>query len=70
MDDVVLQTQCCKCPKERKKSMVMKQYMLKAMLIIRTNVVKGAYIIDSIKKPKSFDRLNSAQLKTSIPDYR
>lgn len=70
MADVVLQTQCCKCPKERKKSMVMKHYMLKVMLIIRTNVVKGAYITDSSKKHKSFDRFYSAQLTISIPDFR
>lgn len=52
MDDVLLQTQCYKCPKERKKSMVMEQYMLKAMFLIRINVIKGTYILDGGKNPK------------------
>lgn len=52
MDGVVLQTQCYKCPKERKKSMVMEQYLLKVMFIIRIKVVKGTCILDGGKKQR------------------
>lgn len=39
-------------PKREKKSMVMEQYMLKAMFLIRINVIKGTYILDGGKNPK------------------
>jgi len=51
MDYVVLQTQCSKYPKERKKSMVMEQYVLKVMFIIRNNV-KGTDILDGGKNQR------------------